>query len=57
MKCEEKKRFSTKARAKQAAGQAKRIRGLDLFVYKCPTCKFWHLTHQPQFLVTKKEVA
>ena len=51
MRCEDKKRYSTKARAKQAASRHSKASGIELYVYKCPTCGFWHMTSQPQFLV------
>lgn len=50
MKCEQKKRFTTKARARQAASRAEKIRGIELHVYKCPRCGYWHITSQPQEL-------
>lgn len=44
MNCENKKAYATKAIAKQhGAEQMKRV-DIELFVYKCPHCKAWHLT-------------
>lgn len=50
MRCELKRQYSTKARAKQAAWRTLRIRGVQLWVYKCQICGFWHLTSQDQTL-------
>ena len=44
MRCEDKHAYPTKAIAKQHAAQCLKARGIELFVYKCPHCKAWHLT-------------
>ena len=44
MRCEDKHAYPTKAIAKQHAALSLRARGIELFVYKCPHCKQWHLT-------------
>lgn len=46
MNCTDKKAFKTKAIAKQKRAQSLKIRGIELYVYKCPECKMWHLSKQ-----------
>lgn len=45
--CFSKKRYSTEAYANRVAREAKAVRGVDLRVYKCPHCLWWHLTKKP----------
>lgn len=51
MKCHEKDAYSTKARARQAAANARKSRGIILYTYRCPNCRRWHNTKQSQLLV------
>lgn len=45
--CERKKRYATKAEAKRAADHAsKRANAPMIYVYECPLCGGWHLTHR-----------
>jgi hypothetical protein len=40
--------YQTKAVAKSAAAKGLRFGALPLYPYKCPYCKYWHLTEQVQ---------
>ena len=53
MKCANKIQYRTKAIAKMTAGVIRRERGETLYVYKCPHCRYFHLTHQLQDLAEK----
>lgn len=45
--CRRKLRFATEADAKKAAARgARRKDAPQLFVYRCPWCAGWHLTHR-----------
>lgn len=37
--------YKTKVQALQAADEGFRTRGQQLWVYRCPDCGTWHLTH------------
>ena len=45
--CGRKKRYETRAEAKKAAEASSRRRDAPkIFVYECPYCGGWHLTHR-----------
>lgn len=45
--CARKKRYDTRVEASKAAAQgARRKDAPKLFVYECPYCGGWHLTHR-----------
>ncbi|QBJ80490.1 hypothetical protein [Aquitalea sp. USM4] len=44
--CHRKGAYSTIKRAKQAASECQKKGSGPLFVYKCPYCRDYHLTHQ-----------
>ncbi|MCA9342787.1 hypothetical protein KC950_02110 [Candidatus Saccharibacteria bacterium] len=41
--CDKKLTFDTKKQAKAAAVQAKWERDVDLKIYRCKKCSYWHL--------------
>ncbi len=43
--CERKKRYASKAEAKDAIRSCERHGSRDLHCYRCPYCNGWHLTH------------
>lgn len=43
MNCPDKKTYATKAIAIQTRAASRRY-GVELYVYKCPHCGFWHLS-------------
>ena len=43
MECHEKQAYRTKAIACQHRAESRK-HGVELYVYKCPTCGKWHLT-------------
>lgn len=44
-----KKRYRTRRIALMTANRAmKDDKAPSLYVYKCPNCRWWHLTHQEQ---------
>jgi len=46
--CHQKERYATRKAALGSAGVFKRIRGIKLYVFKCPHCHYYHLTGSPQ---------
>ncbi len=45
--CGRKKRYDTRVDAKKAAEKSSRRKDAPkIFVYECPYCGGWHLTHQ-----------
>jgi hypothetical protein len=49
MRCQMRRRYETRKRALHAASVGGKKRRIELFTYKCPLCRFWHLTHHEQF--------
>lgn len=47
--CARKRRYGSRESARQAALKCKRSHGLDhdLWAYKCPWCRGWHITKRP----------
>ena len=45
--CKDKRWFNKKIQAKHAALLESIRMAVDLFVYKCPFCRYWHLTSSP----------
>jgi hypothetical protein len=45
-KCLDKKGYRTREEAFEAAGEAKRIRGVDLYPYRCKFCGDIHMSHK-----------
>ena len=43
-----KPRFKKRKQALTNAAQVAAYEGRDLYVYKCPHCREWHLTSSPQ---------
>ena len=40
--------YKTERMAKEVAAKSFKLNGFILFVYRCPHCRFWHLTKREQ---------
>lgn len=44
MRCSEKRKYSTRKEAKRSRNNREHATGLQLYIYKCPECSYFHLT-------------
>jgi len=47
--CIRKKKYSTYERANKVAKKVKEERGKTLYIYYCPHCQNFHLTHKEKY--------